>query len=506
MTARHTLSFAVMDALDDAHALSAHSPGAMRTFPERAVQFGTGAFLRGFVDAFIDAANRRGEFNGRVLAVGSTGSGRDRAFEDQDCLYTLCVRGISNGSPIDERRIIASVSRALSATTEWPKVLEVARDPNVRIAFSNTTESGLVLASRDVGHEGVPHSFPAKLTRYLYERATTFDYAAAAAMIVVPCELVENNGTKLSALVHEQAARWSFDSRFTEWVSAHVKFCNTLVDRIVPGTPDAAEHERMATELGYNDALLTVAEPYALFAIEGDDTVAAQLGFIDPDGLIRVVPDVAPYRERKLRLLNGTHTAMAALGLILDIRTVHDAMQSPVLAPWIRTLAFAHIAPALDVPDATAFADAVMQRFANPRVQHRLTDIASQGTLKWKTRLLPVLRHIATETGSLDAALVLTLAAQLYSAHPAERARRAADGVATYTDHLGDEVHAHWLRHASSETAEIAAFTRDVLADETIWSSDLRDIAGLEAALTDTLSRMQRDGAAALVSLSPAST
>jgi tagaturonate reductase len=417
-------------------------------------------------------------------------------------LYTLIVAGVENGAAVNARRIIGSVSRAISATSQWQDVLTCARDANISVVFSNTTEAGIALNARDatmsIASGETPHSYPAKLTRFLYERATAFDFDATHGLVVIPCELLEANGAKLEALVREQAAQWSLDARFGEWLTAAVPFCNTLVDRIVPGTPNAEEHARLQAELGYDDALLTMAEPYALFAIEGDEALAARLRFVDDAGLIRVVPDVSPYRERKVRLLNGTHTAMAALGILAGVKTVHEAMHTAPLASMLQQLVRHDIASVVDVPQAAEFAEAVLDRFANPQVQHRLTDIATQGTLKWKVRLLPVLqRHAARDSQPLPSSLVSALAAQLYLAHPKQRARRTEQGIARFADEAGDLVLGHWVR---SGEARMAVFADSVLGDVALWDTDLREIRGLVGALTESLQRLHHDGVVALLS------
>lgn len=519
MSSRRTLSAAVLADLDYARSSVQRPAPIMRALPERAVQFGTGAFLRGFVDAFIDDSNRRGEFNGRVVAVGSTGSGRDRAFADQDGLYTLVIAGRRGDALVDERRIVGSVSRALAASSQWSDVLTVARNPSIRLVFSNTTEAGIALDARDTTIAGsdvqAPHSYPAKLARFLLERARAFDYDARRGLVVLPCELLDDNGPKLEALVREQVQRWvnahaAVDERgamtdfrhdaFTQWLNDAVIFCNTLVDRIVPGTPDASEHEQMQRDVGYDDALLTMAEPYALFAIEGDSALAERLGLTDGAGAIQVVPDVRPYRERKVRLLNGTHTAMAALGLLADVSTVFEAMSTPPLFALLQQLAKRDIAPVLDVPEAESFADTVLERFANPQVRHRLTDIASQGTLKWRVRLLPVLRRYASADEAIPSSLVMALAAQLYLAHPEARARRDALGVAPFADDLGALVQAHWGRHDAHDVAAFESVVQDVLADRAIWDDDLRDVRGLASSLTDMLQRLHSAGVQTLLS------
>ncbi len=483
------LTRAALDKISSAGA--SYPTNAMLALPERVVQFGTGAFLRGFVDSFIDDANRRGTFAGRVVAVGSTGSGRDRAFAAQDGLYTLVSAGEQAGLVISERRIVGAVSRALSAATEWDAVLELARDARITLVFSNTTEAGIALDDRDHTAFVPPHSFPAKLTDFLAARATSVAYAHAG-LTVIPCELVEHNGDRLRALVREQAVRWALGPRFLRWLDDSVQFCNTLVDRIVPGTPAQPEHDALCAELGYQDDLLTVAEPYALFVIEGDDALAARLGFARGAAQIQVVANIRPYRERKVRLLNGTHTAMAALGLLGDIATVRDAMNTPALATLLHRLVQNEIAPVLDVPDATEFAEDVLQRFRNPYVQHRLLDIAMQGTLKFRVRLVPVLRrHSQMAPEAVPPVLTLAFAAQVLGAHPVERARRLAVHGTLPTDALGDVVHAHWLRH---EGGALPAFVEAVVGDDTLWEGELRVTPTLVDALAAQIASLQRDG------------
>src|SRR5918992_6044732 len=204
---------------------------ALLDLPEKAVQFGTGASLRGFVDAILDEANRRGQFGGRVVAIASTASGRERVLNEQDGLYTLSVQGLENGREIQERRVIASLSRALSAADEWDAVLACARNPDLELIFSNTTEVGIAVDQDDKPDLDPPRSFPGKLTRFLHERARAVDYDVARGVTVIPCELIEENGERLCAIVLALAGRWNFGSAFVDWIEAAVPFCNTLVDR-----------------------------------------------------------------------------------------------------------------------------------------------------------------------------------------------------------------------------------------------------------------------------------
>src|SRR5215213_9245740 len=249
--------------------------------PEKVLQFGTGVLLRGLPDHFIDKANKKGLFNGRVVVIKSTG-GDASAFEKQDGLYTLCVRGVENGVKVEENIINASISRVLSAKEQWAEVLECAHDPNMQIIISNTTEVGIQLMNDDV-RKHPPVSFPGKLLAFLYERYQAFNGSAQSGMVIVPTELIPDNGKKLEAIVLELAHLNGLPDEFIEWLEESNHFCNSLVDRIVPGKPAAADREALEAELGYQDQLLTMAEVYRLWAIEGDAHVKQVLSFAEAD-------------------------------------------------------------------------------------------------------------------------------------------------------------------------------------------------------------------------------
>jgi tagaturonate reductase len=473
----------------------------MLELPERAIQFGTGALLRGLVDFFIDLANARGggQFGGRVVMVGTTGSGRDRRLNDQDGLFTLVVQGLVDGVARRECRVIGSVSRALSATTEWGEVLRAAESPAVDLIFSNTTEVGIVLDDTDAsaGAEGpVPRSFPAKLARVLLHRARHFAYDPARAPVVIPCELIEDNGDRLRGIVTTLAERWTLEPDFMRWLSG-VVFCNTLVDRIVPGAPSGEQARELDGALGYDDALLTVCEPYRLFAIQGDDALRARLAFADADPGIIVANDIAPYRERKVRLLNGAHTSFVSLALLAGCTTVREAVEHPVIGAFLRTVLFDEIVPSISVPGATEFAREVMERFANPYLQHALWDITLQGTAKFRVRLVPTILAYARRTGHAPRALSLGFAGYLAFQRGELHAERRAAGAPVPPDAAGEMVRTRW---ASAEPADLTAFVHDVCADRELWGTDLSAIPGFGEAVTDHLIRICQEGAIAAMS------
>lgn len=342
---------------------------------ETVLQFGAGNFLRAFVDLFIEEANRAGDF-GKVVVVQSTGRGRADALNAAGGCYHVALQGVENGMVVDRTEAVGSISRALFAGTQWPAVLEVAVSPVLRWVVSNTTEAGFALNDADAVAGGVPVSFPAKLLAVLLERFR----AGLPGVTVLPCELIEANGTRLSGLVREQAARWKVDGAALAWLRSECRWVNNLVDRIVPGPPRA--HPLLGT-----DPLLLAAEPFALWAIEA----AGGIGLHHP--AVVVTADLAPYYLRKVRILNGAHTALAAHALPLGLRTVGECVAHPEVGPWLEALLAEEIVPVLEgrVEDPAGYARTTLERFRNPFFDHALAAIALQHEAKLQSRLRPTL-------------------------------------------------------------------------------------------------------------------
>lgn len=452
--------------------------------PEKAVQFGTGAFLRGFVDYFLDAANRAGRFGGRVVMVGSTGSGRDQTVNDQDGLYTLSVQGIADGEARRELRVVGSVSRALSAPDEWAAVLEVARSPELELVFSNTTEVGIALDEEDRPDLDPPRSFPGKLARFLYERARAFDFDPARGVVVLPCELIEDNGDRLRDIVLELAERWGLEERFARWIQESVPFCNTLVDRIVPGAPSGEQRDEIVAGLGYRDGLLTTCEVYRLFAIQADQAVRARLGFAAADPGVVLAGDVAPFRERKVRLLNGAHTVTVAVALLAGCETVLEAVRHELVGPFLRRALLDEIVPSLDVPGAAEFARDTLDRFANPYIRHALPDITLQHTMKTRVRVVPSILAYAGRTGRVPASLAFGFAAGLLLAR----------GEPSKADDHGGPTRALWAALPDESPESLRGLARAACADADTWGADLSAVPGFAEAVGDALVHAVRDG------------
>jgi tagaturonate reductase len=340
-----------------------------------------------------------------------------------------------------------------------------------------------------------PSSFPAKLAALLIHRARHFDFDPARAPMVLPCELIENNGDKLRGLVLTLAERWNIEPAFVRWLE-QVPFCNTLVDRIVPGSPRHEQAAELGEALGYDDAMLTISEPYRLFAIEGDAALRARLRFADADPGIIVADDIAPYRERKVRLLNGAHTSFVSLALLAGCTTVREAVEHPALGAFLRSVLFDEIVPSVSVPGAEAFAREVLDRFANPYLQHALWDITLQGTAKFRVRLVPTIAEYARRTGQAPRALALGFAGYLGLQRGELQAARAAQGAAVPADAAGDTVRARWSG-VGDDAAQLGAFVRGICTDVELWGVDLNAVSGFAELVTEHLVRIRQDGVSA---------
>jgi len=468
-------------------------PPAILALPETVVQFGTGAFLRGFADYFIDDANRRGKFGGSIVAVSSTGSSRDTVLNEQDGLFTLATQGLERGEARRRYRVVSSVSRALSASDDWEAILAVARDPAIRIVISNTTEVGITYDEGDSFDARPPRSFPGKLVRFLYERARHFDFATDRGLIVLPCELIEDNGSTLRAIVQQLARKWQLSEAFAKWLDESVEFRNTLVDRIVPGALPKEDAERIERTLGYRDGMITACENYALFAIEGDDAVRARLGFAD-DTRIVVAPDIRPYRERKVRVLNGGHTISVPVALLAGLHTVREATEDALVGQFMRRAILDEIVPSLDVPDAEPFARDVLQRFANPFIRHALIDITLHATTKMRVRLVPSIVQYTERFKQPPEALAFGFAAYLAFMRGEIQVERRAAGLAVPEDREGEKVHLAWAQLAHGSESALRGLVRDVCSDATLWGTDLSKLRGWCELVSDNLTRIIESG------------
>jgi len=468
---------------------------SLMDLPERVLQFGTGVLLRGLPDVYIDIANKQGIFNGRVLVVKSTDSPGSDNFQQQDGLYTVVVRGFEQGQIVDKWNLNASISRVLAANSHWQTILEAAENPAMQIVVSNTTEVGIVLAEESI-HANPPASFPAKLLAFLYKRFQYFNGSKEAGMVIVPTELISENGQKLRNIVEDLAKFNQLDSAFMEWLINANDFCNSLVDRIVPGKLPLAEAAKLELTLGYEDSLMIMAEPYNLWAIETDSERTKEiLSFALVNPGVKLTNDISKYKELKLRLLNATHSFSCALALLSGFETVKEAMASEQFKAFVSELMLEEIKPlvisaSISETEAADFAQQVIDRFRNNSLDHRWLNISMQYSLKMASRCMPLIQK-SYEQGSVNKRMLLGFAAYLLLM------RTVQDGDGKYyaevsenrialTDEKLAIIHICWQEQDLTKTV-IA-----ILKETSIWNTNLSSIPGFVHDLVQLLETCQR--------------
>jgi len=456
--------------------------------PARFFQFGGGNFLRGFIDWYVDVLNERTGLNADVVVVRPTLRSTAPLLDTQGGLFTTLVRGIDeSGQAVRTFRQIDCVQREIDLRTMWDDYLEQARNPEFRFVVSNTTEAGIAVNDTDRFEDTPPASFPAKLTRWLYERFENLGGTEASGLVFLPCELIDDNGPALKAAVLHFARLWQLPAGFDDWLNTHCTFCSTLVDRIVPGHP-TEEMSALEEELGYADPFLVTAEHFNLFVIEGPAWLAYELKLAGSGLNIRLVHDIKPYKQRKVGILNGGHTVIVPVALLAGLTTVGEAMEDAAVGRFLNDAIHQEIIPALPLPrdDLESFAADVQRRFRNPFIQHRLASIALNSWAKFAARVMPQLLRFQAEQGALPQRLVLALAATM-----AVYLRETIP----LTD---DPAHLAWFAEARAQLANGPWTFGDVasgwLGRTALWGRDLNEVPGLSVELASYLRDIDRHG------------
>lgn len=466
--------------------------------PEKVLQFGTGVLLRGLPDYFIDKANRAGIFNGRIVMVKSTSAGSADEFSRQDNLYTLCVKGIEENKRVEEYFINSSISRVISANENWRAVLDCARNSETKIIISNTTEVGITLVEDDI-RLFPPHSFPGKLLAFLYERYKAFKGSNESGMVIIPTELIVDNGKKLRSIVIELAKINKLENAFITWLETENHFCNSLVDRIVPGKLSLNDKLNTEKRLGYSDDLMIMAESFRLWAIETDnEKVKEILSFAKADDGVVIAPDIEMFRELKLRLLNGTHTFSCGLAFLAGFGTVREAMGNAYMSSFIRTLALNEIVEAISGPDinyteACKFGNKVLDRFKNPFLDHAWINITVQYSSKMKMRNVPLLIKHYQKNSIPPELMSLGFAAYLLFMKCSKNAKGKFYGYSNGTAYeIQDDAAGYFAEKWSNHDAN--AVVEEVLHDKNFWGEDLSSLPGFAAAVKMNLQSLQKNG------------
>ncbi|MTD39698.1 tagaturonate reductase [Erwinia sp. CPCC 100877] len=465
-------------------------PGA--SYPERIIQFGEGNFLRAFVDWQIDLLNEHTDLNAGVTIVRPIDSDFPPSLNEQDGLYTTLIRGLNGqGEAVSDARLIRSVNREINVYRQYDEYLKLAHNPDIRFVFSNTTEAGISYHAGDRFEDAPSVSFPAKLTRLLFERYDHFDGARDKGWIMIPCELIDYNGDALRELVLRYAREWNLAEGFIHWLNDANTFCSTLVDRIVTGYPrdEAAQIEQ---QLGYHDSFLDTAEHFYLFVIQGPKSLAQELRLDKLSLNVLIVDDIRPYKARKVAILNGAHTALVPVAFMAGLDTVGEAMSDEQICAFVEKAICDEIIPVLDLPEEEllSFAQAVTGRFRNPYIRHQLLSIALNGMTKFRTRILPQLLAAHQTNGKLPARLTFALAAL----------------IAFYQGERGDESYplqddAHWLERYGQWWSAYRdglmtprTLVERVLSDKIHWECDLLAVPGLVEQVAKDLAAILNKG------------
>ena len=468
--------------------------------PERVLQFGEGNFLRAFVDYWFDMSNEKAGWNGKCVLVQPIAPGLAKLINEQQGLYTLYLRGRENGEKVDRKRVISSVSRCLNPyeKADYDAMMEVAVSDDLEYIVSNTTEAGIVYDPACQKDDCPPSSFPAKLTQVLYKRWQ----AGKKPLVILSCELIDNNGKELEKCVSQYIDQWALEAEFKAWCG-ECTFCSTLVDRIVPGRiKDPAEAARMDEENGYHDELIDVGEVFGVWNIEGPEWLADKLPFKAAGLNCIVVPDVTPYKKRKVRILNGAHTGFVLGAYLAGFDIVRDCMQDDVVRGFMNKMLYEEVIPTLplDKADLENFAAAVQDRFNNPFVDHELMSISLNSTSKWHARNMPSFLEYIEKEGKLPPCLTMSFAAYIafFSNDVQELTdaglvcRRPKGNTYTCSDDRW-ALEFYW-EHRNDSVEELV---HAVMKNEQMWGRDMTEIAGFEDAVVRGLHMIREQGASA---------
>ncbi|WNH11924.1 tagaturonate reductase [Thalassobellus suaedae] len=459
---------------------------SVNTYTERIIQFGEGNFLRAFANWMIHEMNKKANFDGGVVVVQPINQGLVKMLNDQDGLYTLYLNGIKNGKAISEHEIIDCIQRSINPYENYNDYLANAKNPDLRFVISNTTEAGISYNEKDTLNDKPQSSFPGKLTALLYQRFQAFNGASDKGLIIIPCELIDRNGDNLKRIILQYASEWKLGNDFIEWINEDNIFCNTLVDRIVPGYPKD-KMEAITKELGYIDNLVVEGEQFHLWVIEGPESVKEE--FPSEPCRLNVVftNNMEPYRTRKVRILNGAHTTLVPVGYLYGIDRVRESLEDKIVGTFLQDALFKNICPTLDLPDEelSQFSNDVLDRFRNPYLEHELMSISLNSISKYKTRVLPSVLEFIKRKNALPSHLLFSLAA-LIAFYKGDR-----NGTPIT---LKDDTAVLEFFNNQWKTNNVSIVVKATLSNIDFWETDLTAISGLENEVNKNLESIINKG------------
>jgi tagaturonate reductase len=466
--------------------LNREHAGLENKLPIKIIQFGEGNFLRAFIDYAFQQLNKEANFNGGIAVVQPIDKGLINVLNSQDGLYTLFMKGVKKGKVIENIELISNIVKGVDPYQNFNEYISLAKEETLEFIISNTTESGIAYESTDTLTMQPPTSFPAKLTVLLYERFKHFNGAADKGVTIIPCELINYNSDTLKDIILKYIDDWSLGAFFKTWILRYCSFHNTLVDRIVPGYPKD-EIEMYNSQLQYQDNLIVTAETFFLWVIEGGNELKEKLPFHTTDLDVKIVSDMQPYRTRKVRILNGAHTAMVPMSLLYGNITVKESVDNSFTGSFINTLVFNEINETLKMEkeELNSFAEEVFDRFRNPFIKHQLADIALNSISKFKVRVLPSLIEYIAIFDKIPTNLTFAFACLI-------RFYKGEWQNNTLPINDSDAVIKNFKEIWSLN--DYQKIVSEVLSNEEFWEQNLSTINGLADALTFALKEIDKNG------------
>ena len=450
---------------------------AKKTAPIKVMQFGEGNFLRAFVDWIIQKMNDSGTYNGHVVVVQPLEFGRVKELADQDGLYTLYLQGIDKGQTVRTHQVIDVLDDFIDPYKDYQKLIDYACNDTLEVVISNTTEAGITLDTTDIDFEKTPRTFPGKVTAMLKARYDHYNGDATKGLSFICCELIDNNGDELRKCVLALARTKGYDDAFISWVETACHFTSTLVDRIVPGYP-RDEIKEITEELGYIDNNIVKGEIFHLWVLAKEAHIE-KIFPCDKAGLnVIYAESIKPYKQRKVKILNGCHTCMVPVSYLYGIDTVKESIEDKYVGKFANEFVFDEVVPTIDLPheDMVNFANSVFERYLNPFVRHELMSIALNSISKYRARVLPTVKDYLRINGKLPTHAMFSLAALItfYAGKRGEEAIALKD----------DPAYLEYFKALFAKGLSAEELVSDVLSQEAMWGEDLNKVADMTAVVT----------------------
>lgn len=467
----------------------------LKDAPERVLQFGEGNFLRAFVDYFIDMLNEKTGFNSKVVLCQPIAPGLADKINEQEGLYTLYLRGFQDGAKVNKKRIISCVTRCLNPYNDFEEVLKCAENPDLRYITCNTTEAGIAYDPSCRFTDVPASSYPGKLTQFLYRRFQTFGSETGKGFVILSCELIDNNGKELEKCVLQYAAQWELGDDFMNWIREENLFCSTLVDRIVTGYP-RSEADSINEENGYIDNLIDTGEIFGFWVIEGPESLKEELPFEKAGLPVLITDDHKPYKQRKVRILNGAHTSFVLGAYLAGQDIVRDCMNDEVICGFMNKTIYDEIIPTLTLPkeELEEFAASVTELFKNPFIDHALLSISLNSTSKWKARVMPSLKGYLEKTGTLPKCITASFAFYLAFYRGQELKEDGFHAVRGNDEYIINDDRAVLEFFNAHKQDNAAALTHAVCTNTDFWGEDLSKLPGFEESVAQTLKAIEENG------------